>query len=70
MKLLNLAIGAASLGLVAAPVAAQAVRAGSPVEYANANGGNSDVFYALGVGAVIAIIVIVATGGDDEPISG
>lgn len=70
MTLRTLAIATAALGLVAAPVAAEAVRTAPPVEATSENGGNSDVFYALGAAALIATVIIAASGGNDQPISG
>jgi hypothetical protein len=70
MKLRNFAIAAAALGLAAAPVAAEAVRDATPVENANALKGNSELFYVLGAAAIIAAIIAVASGGNDDPISG
>lgn len=70
MKMRSLAIVAATLGLATAPVAAEAVRDAAPVENASENGGNSTVFYVLGVAAVIAAVIIAASGNNNDPISG
>jgi hypothetical protein len=69
MKLRSVALAAAALGLLSAPVAASVVRDAAPVEMANQVEGNSEVFYVLGVAAVIAAIVLLASD-DNDPISG
>ena len=68
MKFRTLAIAAAALGLAAAPVAAETIRTAAPVTGQSELEGNSSVFYILGVAAIIAGIVIVASD-DDEPAS-
>lgn len=68
MKFRNLAMACAALGLVAAPVAAETIRTAAPITGESELEGNSSVFYILGVAAIIAGIIIVASD-DDEPAS-
>ena len=59
----------AALGLAAAPVAAETLRVDAPVTDASELEGNSDLFLILGAAAIIAGIVVIASDGDDEPLS-
>lgn len=69
MKLRNIALTAAALGMATAPVAAESLRDAAPVSKTSELEGNSDLFLVLGAVAVIAGVIIIASG-DDEPISG
>lgn len=69
MKVRNLAAAAAAVTLMAAPVAAQAApqRAAAPTEQGNELA-SSWIIALVAVAAVIAGIVI-ATNGDNDPVS-
>jgi hypothetical protein len=69
MKVRNLAAAAAAVTLMAAPVAAQAApqRAAAPTEQGNELA-SSWIIALVAIAAVIAGIVI-ATNGDNDPVS-
>jgi hypothetical protein len=69
MKVRNLAAAAAAVTLMAAPVAAQAApqRAAAPTEQSNELA-SSWIIALVAIAAVIAGIVI-ATNGDNDPVS-
>lgn len=69
MKLRNIALTAAALGLATAPVAAESFREAAPVSKASELEGQSDLYLVLGAAAIIAGIIIIASD-DDDPISG
>lgn len=70
MKFRNLAAAAAAMTLAAAPVAAQAApqRAAAPTEEASEMGGSAWLLGVLALAAFIAAIII-ATDGEDDPVS-
>ena len=70
MNVRKLILAAAALGLTAAPAVAETIRDAAPVTNASELRGNSGVFYTLGAAAIIAAIVLAASGGNDDPISG
>lgn len=70
MKFRNVAAAAAALSLLAAPVVAQAApqRAAAPAQEGSELTGSSWIIAILAFAAIIAAIVI-ATKGEDDPVS-
>ncbi|GAA4051807.1 hypothetical protein [Parerythrobacter jejuensis] len=66
MTIRNLAMAVAALGLAAAPVAAESVREAAPVSQESEVAGNSVIFIVLGVAAVIAGVIVIASDDDDS----
>lgn len=73
MKFRNLFAATAAMSMAATPVLAQSAPAVAPAtgenEFGGEAGGSGIIIAILAVAAIIASIVIVADGGDDEPIS-
>lgn len=68
MKLKNITMAVAAMGLVAAPVAAESLRDAAPVSATSELNGQSDIFIILGVLAAVVGAIALASDGDD-PVS-